>query len=131
MKAHQLVRFSRAGDAFHYRWAARRSLRLVDPNSSLRSITIEGSRESAARGEYAIDLAEYSEVNGRQSIAYFQLKHTTARTTQTFTQSELAPTIRAFARRYSAVFLKPKDGLGPGSVSFSFVTNRPINKTLK
>ena len=55
-----LVRYSRAGDKFHYRWAARRCLRMIDPRSPLQCITIEGSKESKAAGEYVIDVAEYS-----------------------------------------------------------------------
>jgi hypothetical protein len=55
-----LVRYSRAGDVFHYRWAARRCLRLIHPKSLLKRVVIEGSEESKIAGEYAIDVAEYS-----------------------------------------------------------------------
>ena len=54
-----LVRCSRAGDAFHYRWAARRCLRMVNPCSELNTITIEGSNHNKRSGEYVIDVAEY------------------------------------------------------------------------
>jgi hypothetical protein len=40
-----LVGYSKAGDAFHYRWAARRSLQLIYPNTTLALIMIEGSKE--------------------------------------------------------------------------------------
>jgi hypothetical protein len=30
---------------FHYRWAARRCLRMIEPNSRLKYIVIEGSKE--------------------------------------------------------------------------------------
>lgn len=43
--SNELVEYSRQGDVFHYRWAARRCLSLVDPNTSLRAIVIEGSKE--------------------------------------------------------------------------------------
>lgn len=55
----ELVRYSRAGDVFHYRWAARRCLRMIHPNSSLNEITVESSKESKEAGEYVIDIAEY------------------------------------------------------------------------
>jgi hypothetical protein len=55
----ELVRYSRAGDAFHYRWAARRCLRMIYPKSRLQSIKIEGSNEPGLAGEYVIDVAEY------------------------------------------------------------------------
>lgn len=75
----ELVRYSRAGDIFHYRWAARRCLRLIHPKSRIKSIVIEGSRESKLAGEYVIDVAEYldSLFQGCQDVAYYQLKHTT------------------------------------------------------
>jgi hypothetical protein len=78
-----LVGYSRAGDVFHYRWAARRCLRLIYPNSALRTIVIEGSLEKEKAGEYVIDIAEYSEFSGRKEIEYFQLKHTTVQGTDT------------------------------------------------
>lgn len=54
----KLVGYSRAGDAFHYRWAARRCLRLIYPKSQLRHIIIEGSKEFVLAGEYVIDVAD-------------------------------------------------------------------------
>lgn len=41
----ELVRYSRAGDIFHYRWVARRCLRLISPKSLINQIVIEGSKE--------------------------------------------------------------------------------------
>ena len=52
------VRDSRAGDVFHYRWAARRCLRMVNPNSKITSIVIEGSKEPDLAGEYVMDVTE-------------------------------------------------------------------------
>jgi len=57
----ELVRYSRAGDVFHYRWAARRCLRMIHPKSSLRRVVIEGSEESKIAGEYVIDVADHFE----------------------------------------------------------------------
>jgi hypothetical protein len=57
----ELVRYSRTGDIFHYRWADRRCLRLISPKSLLRQIVIEGSKEDEMDGEYVIDVAEFSE----------------------------------------------------------------------
>ena len=37
----KLVRYSRAGDVFHYRWAACRCLRLINPESSLKKVIID------------------------------------------------------------------------------------------
>ncbi len=98
VKANELVRYSRAGDAFHYRWAARRCLRMIYPKSRLRAIVIEGSKESELDGEYVIDVAEYSESadGGAQEIAYYQLKHTTVRNDQPLNPGDLKDTISGF-----------------------------------
>lgn len=61
-----LVAYSRAGDVFHYRWAARRCLKLIYPNSSLKSIVIEVSAEDEKAGEYVIDVTEYSYIVGNK-----------------------------------------------------------------
>lgn len=77
----ELVRYSRAGDIFHYRWAARRCLRMIYPKSLVRYIMIEGSKDEELAGEYVIDVAEYLESDESESeqIEYFQLKHTSVR----------------------------------------------------
>ncbi|MBL8078945.1 MAG: hypothetical protein JNM55_13350 [Anaerolineales bacterium] len=128
-----LVSYSRAGDAFHYRWAARRCLQLVYPKSTLQHVVIEGSKESKLAGEYAIDVSEYSKLadSDLQEIAYYQLKHTTKRTDQPFNLSDLRDTIIDFAKRYVEQS-KTAGSVSPKSViRFCIVTNRPISQTFK
>lgn len=126
------VRYSRAGDAFHYRWAARRCLRLIELNSELRCVTIERSREFKLAGEYAIDVGEYSTVKGGgEAVEYFQLKHSTVRLAKGFSFSELKPTLVQFAKRYTAAFLKTNKPCKPGSVKFTLITNRSISQAVK
>lgn len=127
----KLVRYSRAGDAFHYRWAARRCLRMIDPKSSLKCVTIESSKESKAAGECVLDLAEYSEneTDGK-TIAYFQLKHTTVRTGKNFTWTEIKHTLAGFAERYHACFIKTPGKFRERAVTFSFISNRLGSKRL-
>ncbi len=126
-----LVRNSREGDVFHYRWAARRCLRLINPKSSLKCVVIEGSKESALAGEYVIDVAEYSDAadSGKENVTYFQLKHSTKRVKQHFNLSDLKNTIKGFANRYK----KLKNGKVPrySAVTFAIVTNRPISDKFK
>src|SRR5207244_7132675 len=65
---------------FHYRWAARRCLRLLDLNSQLECVVVEGSRENDQAGEYVIDVAEYSQITGQpSSVDYFQLDRKSTR----------------------------------------------------
>ena len=115
-----LVRPSRAGDAFHYRWAARRCLKLLNPGSGVGRVFIEGSEESRLGGECSIDVAEYLE-DGR--ISYFQLKHTTTQMGTPFRFSDLKITLKRFLERFAA------DQTAP--VSFHFVTNRPVSGPFK
>ena len=52
------VRDTRAGDRFHYVWAASRSLHLLDKRSRLQEIWIEGLDGPPAAGDEVIDVAE-------------------------------------------------------------------------
>ncbi|WP_159478906.1 ATP-binding protein [Chryseobacterium sp. 18068] len=126
--SNDLVAYSRAGDVFHYRWAARRCLSLIHPNPSLRSIVIEGSEENEKEGEYAIDVSEYyKEENDLKIIKYYQLKHTTQQKDSPFVLSDLQSTIEQFAKRFSQ-HLKEKDVT---RFSFHIVTNRPVDSFFK
>lgn len=124
------VRYSRAGDAFHYRWAARRCLHMVNPTSSIKLIIIEGSRENKLAGEFVIDVAEYYESAdlNEKTVAYFQLKHSTQQLDSPFTLSKLQGTIKGFSERYKAT---SKDGKYPKILNFTIVTNRPISDNCK
>lgn len=129
----ELVRYSRAGDIFHYRWAARRCLRLVHPKTSVKEIRIEGSKENQKAGEYVIDVAEYSEsdIDDSENIFYYQLKHTTVRKDEPFNLSDLKDTIAGFAQRYM-VHLEENEFKTPvPNISFTIVTNRPVNENFK
>ncbi len=125
------VRDSRAGDVFHYRWAARRCLRMVNPNSNITSIVIEGSKEPDLAGEYVMDVTEYFEATDvhHEDIAYFQLKHSSKRVDQPFELSELKNTITGFADRYRDHLMHPTDS--EGAITFSIVTNRPLSDAFK
>jgi len=122
---------SRAGDVFHYRWAARRCLRMVNPNSKITSIVIEGSNEPNLAGEYVMDVTEYSEATdgSHEDIAYFQLKHSSKRVDQPFKLSELKNTVTGFADRYRDHLKHPTDSVG--AITFSIITNRPLSDAFK
>ncbi len=124
-----LVRYSRAGDAFHYRWAARRCLRLVNPLSKIKQIVIEGSKESPLAGEYNIDVSEYriSNENEKEEVFYFQLKHSTKRVNKPYNLSDLKSTIEGFAERFNVV-RKKKD---IANYKFILITNRSVKKRVK
>lgn len=126
----QLVSYSRAGDVFHYRWAARRCLRLLYPNTTLKCIVIEGSNESQKAGEYVIDVSEYSEtVDNDKSIQYYQLKHTTVRGQTAMKLAEMKNTLEGFADRFRQH--KRKKSKDPVSIYFSIITNRKVDDAVK
>lgn len=129
-----LLRSSRDGDQFHYTWAARQSLRLLDLRTSLSCIYVEGASPSDASprtGEETIDLSEYS---GGDSLAtadhvvYRQLKHSTVRVNQPFAASELSGTVRGFASWYLGRLDEDPDSVQ--RVSFSIVSNRRCGRNL-
>ncbi|WP_299187583.1 hypothetical protein [uncultured Aquimarina sp.] len=127
-QSNDLVSYSRAGDVFHYRWAARRCLRLIQPTSNLESIVIEGSKERKKAGEYVIDVSEYyNSTHSKKRIEYFQLKHTTVQYDKPFTLSKLKDTIIGFSKRYK----QHKKEKTLNGVSFTVITNRKIDETFK
>lgn len=128
--SNNLVAYSRAGDVFHYRWAARRCLRLIYPNSNIAYICIEGSSEIEKEGEYVIDVSEYSlEDTGNKKIDYYQLKHTTVQGNEPFTLSDLKDTFIGFAARY--VQHKSEGKRNVKDISFTIITNRKFANSFK
>jgi len=103
---------------------------MIDPQSSLRCIVVEGSNSPGAAGEYVIDLAEYSAVSeSQESVAYYQLKHSSTRTRKPFSFSEIRPTLKGFAERFSSVRRRADPQALPPT--FCFVANRPVSARVK
>ena len=134
-----LVRTSRDGDQFHYLWATRRALRLLEPQSNLVALTIEGASTTemgfqpvVEDGEELIDIAEYygsNELATATTVRYMQLKHSTLHSGTPFPPSGLQKTIEGFAARYKALIQKiPVDTLRT-KLEFWFVTNRPVSSS--
>ena len=128
------VRLSRAGDQFHYLWAARRCLYLLSPSTDLVAVTIEGvsSDESlgstSGHGEESIDVAEYFRSESLSSctkVIYYQLKHSTINVARPWRLSDLKKTFAGFAKRYSK-FLEDASDPESQQVEFVFLTNRPV-----
>ncbi|MBB1411496.1 hypothetical protein [Pseudoalteromonas sp. SG44-17] len=125
----ELIHYSRAGDIFHYRWAVKRCLKLLDLSTDLLHITIEGSQESQLEGECVVDLAEYRKShNGEGAVEYFQLKHSTVRADQPFTLSTLKDTIVGFAKRFSSLECS---NIKFKRVNLTVLTNRLISEGFK
>ncbi len=122
------IHYSRAGDIFHYRWAAKRCLKLLDFDTNLKYITVEGSFNPNFLGEDVVDLAEYREdKKGNQSVEYFQLKHSTVRAEEPFNISDLKNSITGFAQR----FIEHQRNNEYKKYKFTIITNREISKNFK
>lgn len=138
MSKTELVRASRDGDQFHYLWAARRCLRLLDPRCGLVAIAIEGASQSEAPageqlegGEELIDVAEYygsESISQAERISYIQLKHSTFRVAEVWTPSELGKTLRGFSERYRELLRNFDKASIQKKVTFCFVSNRRIQR---
>lgn len=125
------VRASRTGDRYHYFWAARQALRLLDFHGDLTLITIEGAREGEApSGEEVIDVGEYYGGKTREEarlMRWIQLKHSTVRVDQPITSSELQNTLAKFADLYRGA---AADG-SHSKLKFTLVTNRRLNAKVR
>lgn len=125
-KASDLVHNSRAGDQFHYRWAARKCLRMIHPKSELSFVTVEASEDQNMAGEYVIDVAEYFEREaGSKQVRYSQLKHSEVRTDTNFTISELSKTLKGFAERFQEHESDTTDD------QYFIITNRKVSNEFK
>jgi len=130
-----LVRPSRDGDQFHYHWAARQCLALLNGTGDLVAVAIEGastketSGAKVEEGDELIDVALYfgsEEMLAARLVQYFQLKHSTRQTNTPWTASGLNKTISGFARRYEKLAeMLPGDVLKT-KIRFIFLTNRPL-----
>jgi hypothetical protein len=125
-----VLRNSRDGDQFHYTWAARQALRLLDPNSQLCCLYVEAVDPSELggpdAGEEVIDLAEYwgsTHIEETTRVVYRQLKHSTAHPDEPWTLSFLSKTLVGFARKFRALASNHPSALE--RAEFEFVSNRP------
>ncbi|MCQ1948110.1 ATP-binding protein [Arthrobacter sp. zg-Y1116] len=147
MSEPDLLRPSRDGDQFHYTWAARQSLRLLDKDSGLHALFVEAVDPSEqttgtvavsasdnavnldddiGTGDEVIDLAEYwgsSDISRTERVVYRQFKHSTRHGDSPWTLSFLTKTLIGFARKYRD--LKAKHQTVLDRVQFEFVSNRP------
>ncbi|MDP2244732.1 hypothetical protein [Pseudomonas sp.] len=130
-----LVRFSRDGDHFHYYWAARQCLKLLDTTTDLVAVTIEGpsskegDEDAVEAGAELIDVGLYfksEDLAEARLIQYIQLKHSTTHACTPWTGSGLKKTITGFASRYVKLRLQLQIGELKKTVQFQFLTNRPI-----
>ncbi|PVW04768.1 hypothetical protein DEA06_08315 [Microbacterium sp. Gd 4-13] len=127
----RVVQDSRAGDQFHHVWAALQSLKLLNTSSGLQAVWVEGAAGDPISGDEIIDVAEYYGP-GRQAVSRVlvrQLKYSTRKANTGLGLADVGPTLRKFAKidaRSGDAFRVPAGA----DVSYSVVTNKPINNAL-
>lgn len=131
MRYVETVRASRDGDRFHYYWAARRALRLLNLTGDLEVVGVEGLPEGEeGEGEEVIDVAEYYGGHDAETctrFCYAQLKHSTMRTDQLIVASELSKTLAKFGKIYRR---EMERGRG-AKLEFVFVANRALSEKVR
>lgn len=133
------VRTTRDGDQFHYLWAARRCLRLLDAASDLKAVSVEGlsSRDGAPgtrAGEEVVDVAEYygaETISDARAIRYLQLKHSTVRVAQDWTASGLANTLKGFGQTHAQIVAEHGEPQALAKVRYGLITNRPVSDKVR
>lgn len=141
MSKTDLVRASRSGDQFHYVWAARRCLRLLDPSLDLAAVAIEGvsqnegHRQSVSEaGEEVVDVAEYygsDDFSAAREVVYRQLKHSTHRVDKPWTPSALTKTIKGFAKKHRELVKTYGEAAVSAKVTYRLVTNRGVSAAVR
>lgn len=136
MRQPNSIHFSRAGDYFHYMWAALRCLPLLTDASTLKAVVIEGvsgeedalSGRKSASAEDIIDVAEYygsEHPEQATAIRYSQLKHSYQQLDKPWTPSTLKDVLKGLFEKYvdTRQF--------PGTTTFHLITNRPVSDRTK
>ncbi len=127
IKYNDMVRNSRAGDNFHYRWAARFCLNMIKPGSPITSILVEQSKESERIGECVMDMTVYSSTSNENTVDYYQMKHSTVHADTHITLGDIRKTIEGFANRYQS----HQDDEERRIIKYNVITNRKIGHKLK
>jgi hypothetical protein len=128
--SYESVRHVHAGNKFHFRWAARRCLRLLNPLTELVVVKVEGSKEADHPGECVIDVAEYYKSDGKaERIEYFQLKHSSTLPVPSLTFSTASDTLADFAKRFRSL-RRQATGKKPSQIRFHIITNRKLSGEL-
>lgn len=139
------VRESRAGDDFHYLWAARRCLALTDPATGLRLVRLEGPSPIDVPDDddlfLGIDLIEYfggESAADASRIVATQLKYSTLHPERAWSVARLCELRRRSNRSManSSVIRRLADAwnglteLRASEISVNLVSNQPLDSNL-
>jgi hypothetical protein len=134
------VRESRAGDDFHYLWAARRALALIDPRSELKVVRLEGLSPTDAHEQderyLGVDLVEYyggEDLRSATQVVISQLKYSVRHPTSAWTAARLSAPFSGRAsviKRLSAIYRGLLEDVGSArdllpKLQIALVSNQP------
>lgn len=131
------VRASRDGHEYHEIWVARKALELLNPNSDLKAIAVEGlspvdqSGATSDEVEIADVVLYYGGKIFRTSnkVSVLQFKYSVAKKSTNFTFSDAKKTVEKFSELYKNHIKKFKKN-AVTKLDFQLVTNRPISSDL-
>lgn len=132
------VRASRDGHEYHEIWVARKSLELLNPNSDLEAISIEGLSpidQNTAKSE-EVEIADVTlYYNGKEfsrssKVSIIQFKYSVAYKNISVKASDIKKTIQKFADTYRN-HLERHGTDASKKLNFQYITNRPIYSDLQ
>ena len=149
MKAEYLgARASNTGDDFHEWWALRLALQLLEPDTSLVAVTVEGvnldDKNTQGLTEWdSVDCGLFyggHTVEHAEKVVIEQLKYSSSTPEKNWTVSELTNSkskssnnsiIKGLADSYNAILKTRPDLIGAGALTIKLVSNRPIGTDLQ
>lgn len=131
------VRASRDGHEYHEMWVAKKSLELLNPNSNLQALAVEGlspvDQKNAGNEEVEIaDVVLYyggKRFKTSEKTIFLQFKYSVANKSKPVTFSDTKKTIEKFSVVYKNA-IKNAGKNAPKKLRFQFITNRPISSDL-
>lgn len=140
------ARASNAGDDFHFIWAGKRALKLLEPNTEFKALCVEGTSKEGDEFHndkevlYSIDISEYyggESFYNSTSVVFSQLKYSTANGNKEWTWSELVTSsnklknnsiIQRLAKTYSGYRVKFPNEID--KLKIKLISNKGINSDL-
>lgn len=142
------ARGSNTGDDFHEWWALRLALQLLEPESTLTAVTVEGVNLDDNNKQ---ELTEWDSVDcglfygghtieQAEKVVIEQLKYSASTPEKNWTVSELSSSkskpsnnsiIKGLADSFTAILKARPDLIGAGALTIRLVSNRPIGNDLK
>ena len=141
------ARGSNAGDDFHELWVLRQALTLLDQNSELRSVTVEGLKAEDESGTPkdtwdGVDCAFYfggDDADSAERVTIDQVKYsaanpekawTIARLTQATNRQSDNSVIGRLAQAFAGLYSKRPDLAETGKLKMRLVSNQPVHSAV-